>query len=457
MKIDRENIDNVNATIKVTIEKADYEKNVADKLREYRHQVALPGFRPGKVPAGIVQKRFGKAILAEEVNQLLSQNLTNYLRDQKINLIGDPLPNNELQPKIDFDTDEDFEFVFDIALAPEVNLTLDESHTIDYYTIKVDDEMVHEHIEQVRSQFGKNVSTNEVTKDAYIRADFAELGQDGNLLEDGVKNDNVLMAIDRVVDEEIQNSLIGKTIDESVDFNPVTAFENRNEVGHMLNISHDLSQTIDSTFRCTVKSIEVFEKAEVNEELFKQIYGEETDITTEEQFIEKLKEEIAVSLESNSKRRFEVDVKNTLIEAVPLELPEEFLVRWLKETNKELTEKQIEDDFDDFKQDLRWQLIKNSIINKNEISVSEEETMEMAKSVALSQYQQYGIYSVADEHLEVFANKILEKPEERENLVRRLFEIKVFDLIREKVQLNKKEVTVDEFKALYEKPEVTTD
>lgn len=449
MKINRENIDNVNATIRVIIEKSDYEKNVADKLKEYRQQVALPGFRPGKVPAGIIQKRFGKAVLAEEVNQLLSQNLTNYFRDENINLIGDPLPNTELQPKIDFDKNDDFEFVFDVAISPEINLTLDESNTIDYYRIKVDEDMIRENVDQIRDRYGKNVDTNEVVKEAFVRVDFAELDADGNEIENGIKANNVLLAVDRIKDEEILNSFIGKTIDEVVVFNPVKAFEDRHEVSHMLNIGHEVAENLESNFKCTIKSIQVFEKAEINEELFRNLFGDDTEVTTEEQFIEKVKENIQASLENNSKHRFEVDAKKTLIETVPIELPEAFLKRWLKQTNKELTDEQIENDFDGFREDLKWQLIKNDIINKNQIEVSEDETLDMARSVALSQYHQYGIYQVADEHLDSFANRLLEREEDRERIVRRIFEIKVFDLIRQKVKLREKEVTTDEFKALY--------
>jgi len=449
MKINRENIDNVNATIRVIIEKSDYEKNVADKLKEYRQQVALPGFRPGKVPAGIIHKRFGKAVLAEEVNQLLSQNLTNYFRDENINLIGDPLPNTELQPKIDFDKNDDFEFVFDVAISPEINLTLDESNTIDYYRIKVDEDMIRENVDQIRDRYGKNVDTNEVVKEAFVRVDFAELDADGNEIENGIKANNVLLAVDRIKDEEILNSFIGKTIDEVVVFNPIKAFEDRHEVSHMLNIGHEVAENLESNFKCTIKSIQVFEKAEINEELFRNLFGDDTEVTTEEQFIEKVKENIQASLENNSKQRFEVDAKKTLIETVPIELPEAFLKRWLKQTNKELTDEQIENDFDGFREDLKWQLIKNDIINKHQIEVSEEETLDMARSVALSQYQKYGIYQVADEHLDSFANRILEREEDRERIVRRIFEIKVFDLIRQKVKLREKEVTADEFKALY--------
>ncbi|GAP69803.1 trigger factor [Bacteroidales bacterium 6E] len=448
MKINRENTNNGTAIIKVLVEKNDYEKNVADKLREYRQKASLPGFRPGKVPAGVIQKRFGKALLAEEVNQLLSQNLINYLRDEKINIIGDPLPNNELQQPIDFDKQEEFEFVFDIALTPDVNLTLDKSHSVDYYRIKVDEQLIDENIDQILNQYGTTQDVDVVSEESYMRVDFSELDAEGNVKEGGIVAENVLIAYDRVKDEEVQKQLIGKKPEESLVMDPVTAFGDRHEVGHMLNISHEVADELNSQFICTVKSIQNFVKGELNDELYKKLFGEETDVTTVEQFREKVAENISASLENSSKQQFEVDARKSLVAAVPMELPESFLKRWLKETNKELTDAKIEEDFEDFTEDLRWQLIKNNIINENKIEVSEEETLQMAKNIALSQFQQYGIYQVADEHLESYAHRIMEKEDDRERIVRRVFEIKVYDLVREKVQLNEKEVTTEEFKAL---------
>ena len=448
MKINRENTDNGTAIIKVLIDKNDYEKNVADKLREYRQKVALPGFRPGKVPAGVIQKRYGKALLAEEVNQLLSQNLINYLRDEKINIIGDPLPNNELQQPIDFDKQEEFEFVFDIALTPEFNLNLDKSQSVDYYRIKVDEQLIDENIEQILMQYGTTQDVEVVTEISYMRIDFHELDAEGNEKEDGIVAENVLVAYDRVKDEEVKKELIGKKPEESFVIDAVTAFGDRHEVGHMLNISHEAAEELNSRFNCTLKSIQDFVKGELNEDLYKKLFGEETEVTTVEQFRDKVAENISISLENSSKQQFEVDARKSLVSAVPMNLPEAFLKRWLKETNKELTNEKIEEDFEDFTEDLRWQLIKNNIINENKIEVTEDETLQMAKNIALSQFQQYGIYQIADEHLDSYAHRIMEKEDDRERIVRRVFEIKVFDLVKEKVQLNEKEVTTEEFKAL---------
>jgi trigger factor len=216
----------------------------------------------------------------------------------------------------------------------------------------------------------------------------------------------------------------------------------------MLNISHEAAEELDSKFNCTIKSIQDFVKGELNEELYKKLFGEETEVATVEQFREKVSENISISLENSSKQQFEVDARKSLISAVPMDLPEVFLKRWLKETNKELTDEKIEEDFEDFIEDLRWQLIKNNIINENKIEVTEDETLQMAKNIAMSQFQQYGIYQVADEHLESYAHRIMEKEDDRERIVRRVFEIKVYDLVKEKVQLNEKDVTTEEFKAL---------
>lgn len=448
MKITRENIDNVNAVVKVLIEKADYEKTVADTLRDYRQKAALPGFRPGKAPASLIQKRFGKAILAEEVNKLLSQNLNNFLIDQKLAILGEPLPNEELQPKIDWDNDTDYEFVFDIALAPEVKLDLENGNAFNYYRIKVDDQMLEDNLEEVRMRFGQNKPGELTEEKSLVRGNFVQLDAEGNELADGIKPENVLLAIDYIKDENIKKDFIGRKIGETLTFDPVTAFENRHEVGHMLNISHEEADKLDGNFNFTITEIENFEKAELNEELYKKIYGEETEITTLEQFKAKMAEEIAGTLAHSSNQKFALDARDTLVESTDLSLPEKFLKRWLKVTNKELTEEQIEGDFVNFSNDLKWQLIKNSIIRDNELKVTEEETVDLAKQVALSQYQQYGIYHIPDERLDAFAKMILEREEERERIVRKLFEDKVIEVVKEKVTIVEKEVTSEEFREM---------
>jgi len=445
MNITRENIDDVNAVIKVLIEKSDYEKTVADALKEYRQKASIPGFRPGKVPVGLIKKRFGKSVLLEEVNKMLSQNLSKYLVEEKLNILGEPLPNEEQQKNIDWDNDEDFEFAFDIALAPEVSITLDKRSKYDYYKIAVSDKMIDEQVDMATNQLGENVPDDEVKEDSTVRGDFVQLNENGEEVPDGIQPKGVLLAVDKMKDEEIKNSFIGKKKDDVLVFDPVKAFDDRHEVGHMLNISHEEADELNSEFRFTITEILKWEEAEMNEEFFKKLYGDDTEVKTEEDFRNKIKEELEANLEHSSEHKFALDTRDTLVEKVNMELPETFLKRWLLATNKELTEEQLEKDFDSFIKDLQWQLIKNSLIKENELEVTPEETQDFARQLARAQYNQYGIYDIPEEQIDSFAKMIMEKPEESERIYRKLYEDKVVSVVKDKVTLQEKEVSQEEF------------
>jgi len=448
MNITRENTDNVNAVLKITIEKPDYEPKVEEKLKEYRQKADMPGFRPGKAPLGLIKKRFGKSLLIEEVNTLLSQKLTSYLMEEKLQILGEPLANEEQQKPIDWDKDENFEFIFDIALAPEIDIPLDEKEKISYYKIKVSDEMIDEQVEMIKSQLGENKDVDEVKEKGLVRGDFVQLDEEGNEIEDGIRPEGVLLAIDLIKNKDIQKEFIGKKKGDTVVFDPVKAYEDVHEVQHMLNISHEQAHDLNSEFKFTINEPLEFEKAELNEELYKKIYGEDTDIKTEEDLRKRLEKELAANLVHSSEQRFAMDVRDTLIEKVNPELPEAFLKRWLRVANKDVTEEQIENDFDGFLKDLKWQLIKDNLIKENELKVEEEEAFDFAKQLAQAQYAQYGIPNVPDDQLESFAKMILEKQEEKERLYNKLLEDKVVAVVKDKVSLDEKEVTQEEFTEL---------
>ncbi|MBW6537291.1 MAG: trigger factor [Mariniphaga sp.] len=448
MKVTRENIDNVNAVVKVLIEKPDYEKTVEETLKDYRQKASIPGFRPGKAPMGLIKRRFEKSVMAEEINKMLSQNLTRYLMDEKLQVLGEPLASNEHQKSIDWEKDEDFEFAFDVALAPKVEVPLSEEDKLKYFTIKVTDDMVNEQVEMIQSQMGENTDADEVAEKSLVRGDFVELDEEGNEKEEAIKADGVLLSVDLVKDEEIKKQFIGKQKEEVLIFDPVTAYQDRHEVGHLLKISHEQADELNSIFRFTITEILDFRKAELNEELYKKIYGEDTDVKTEEDLRNRLKEEIANSLLQSSDRRFAYDTRDALVEKVNPELPEAFLKRWLKEANQDVTDEQIENDFEGFMKDLRWQLIKDFIVKENELKVEEEEAFGLAKQLAHAQYSQYGIYNAPEDQLESFAKMILEKPEEKERLYNKVLEDKVIDVVKGKVTLENKEVTREEFEEM---------
>ena len=448
MNITRENTDNVNAVVKITIEKPDYEPKVEEKLKEYRQKADMPGFRPGKAPLGLVKKRFGKSLLIDEVNTLLSQKLTGYLMEEKLQILGEPLPNEEQQKPIDWDKDENFEFVFDLALAPEVEVPLEEKDKINYYKIKVSDEMIDQQVDMITSQMGENKDVEEVKEKGLVRGDFVQLDEEGNELEEGIRPEGVLLAIDLIKDKDIQQEFIGKKKGDIVIFDPVKAYEDVHEVQHMLNISHEQAHELNSKFKFTINEPLEFEKAELNEELYKKIYGEDTEVKTEEDLRKRLAEELAANLVHSSEQRFAMDARDTLIEKVNPELPEAFLKRWLRVANKDVTEEQIENDFDGFLKDLKWQLIKDKLIKENELKVEEEEAFDFAKQLAQAQYAQYGIPNVPEDQLESFAKMILEKQEEKERLYNKLLEDKVVAVVKDKVSLDEKEVTQEEFTEL---------
>ncbi len=445
MNISKENIDDVNAVIKVLIEKSDYEKEVAGKLKEYRQQASIPGFRPGKAPAGLIKKRYGTAVLVDEVNKILSKKLSQYLVEEKLNILGEPLPNEEQQKSIDWEKDENFEFVFDIALAPEINISLDKRSKYNYYKIAVSDEMIDEQVKNAAMQLGRNVPVDVAVENSTVRGNFVQLDAEGNEVENGIKPENVAVAVDMMKDEEIKNSFIGCKKDDIIIFDPVKAFENRVEISHMLNISKEEAEVLNSEFRFTVTEILQFEKAELNEELFKELYGEENDIKTMDDFRAKVKDEIAAGLVQSSDYKFAIDTRNTLVEKSKMQLPEAFLKRWLIAVNKELTVEQVESEFDAFIKDLEWQLIKDKIGEENDIKVTPEEANDFAKQMARAQYNQYGIYDIPDEQLDSFAKMLIEKPEDKERIYKKLFEDKVVSVVKEKVSIQEKEISQKEF------------
>ncbi len=448
MKITRENREQGNVIIQLLIEPSDYEKNVADKLREYRQKASLPGFRPGKVPASLIQKRYAKPLLAEEVNELLTHNLTRYLEEEKLSILGDPLPAHDKQKPIDWEKDSQFEFFFEVAVAPAIHVDLAKTGSFRYLKIKVDDRMIDENIDSLCLRYGTNEETDAVGEKSTVRGDFVELDENGSEKEGGIVRKSVAIAVDLMRDETVRQEIAGKKAGDSLVFDPVKAYENRHEVGHMLDISHEEAERLNSFFRFTITSVLDFRKAEPGPELYEKVFPGDAEVTGEAAFREKMAAEIAASLVHSSEQQFHRDVRETLVASLPFELPEPFLKRWLKEVNQDKNDEEIERDFPSFLADLRWQLIKNSLIRDHAIGVTEEEITGFARHIALSQFRQYGFMDLPEEQLAGYVKKILEKEEDRERIVRQLFEGKVIGLVKEKGIVAEQEVTAGEFRSL---------
>ena len=450
MNITRENIDELNAVLTLVVEKSDYETTVNDVLKNYRKKANMPGFRPGMVPTGLIKKMYGKSALAEEVNKIISKSLTDYIHAEELNVLGEPLPNEEKQPAIDWDNQTDFSFVFDIGMAPKIEVKLDKGTKMPYYSIVADEELVNKQVDAYAGRLGENKIVDNIEAKDTVRGTFVQLDEAGNELVGGITAEKVVIAIDVMKDEEIKASFMGKTDGDVVVFDPVKAYDNKHEVGHMLNISHEEAENLSGNFRFTIEEVLRFEKAPLTQDLFTKIFGEESGITTEEEFRARVKSEIEENFIYSSDYKFSIDSRDALVNKIPFDLPRTFLRRWIKTTNKKMTDEQIDSDFDNFMLDLKWQLIKDKIVKDNELKITEEDVRSLAKEMAAIQFRQYGLSNVADEHLENYANHMLKSEEERRKLVAKKQEDVIIATIKDKVTLDMKGISHDEFNKMLE-------
>jgi len=451
MKISKTSIDDLNVVVRIVIEKQDYEATVNETLKDYRKKANMPGFRKGMVPAGLIKKMYGKSALADEVNKLLSRELTKYITDQNLNILGEPLPSLTEQAVIDFNSDADFEFAFDLGLSPEINVDFVKIDKLPYYEIIVDDQLIDNQIQGYTNRFGENISAEVVGEKETTVGDFVQVDSDGNVVEGGISSSNVQMSVQLIKDEEIQNLFIGATIGDVLKFNPRLALQNDHEVAHLLKVKDDEINSVSGDFNFTVNKINTFVPAEINEAFFVKVYGEDTEVKTMDEMREKIRAELKSNLLYSSNYRFSIDAKEIFTRALSLRLPDEFLKRWLVETNEKVSVEQIEAEFDHFRKDLEWTLIKNQIVKANEIRIEESDMTGMAREMARMQFQQYGMSNVPDDYLDNYVKSILQNKEQKQKMAEKKVEDKVLELIKEKAGIDLKHVTQKEFDDLFEK------
>jgi len=451
MKISKTSIDDLNLVVKIIIEKQDYEATVNETLKEYRKKANMPGFRKGMVPAGLIKKMHGKAALAEEVNKLLSRELTKYIADEKLEILGEPLPSLTEKAVINFDSDADFEFAFDLGLSPVINIDFEKIGKLPYYEISVDDQLIDNQIEGYANRFGENITAEVVGEKETMLGDFSQLNAEGVVVDGGISAKNVHVAVQLIKDEAIQKQFIGAKVGDVLKFNPRVALANDHEVTHLLKVKDDEIESVDCDFNFTVNTINTFIAAPVDEALIKKIYGDETEVKTIDDLREKIHTELKSNLLYSSNYRFLVDAKEALTNAAALELPVEFLKRWLVETNEKVTAEQIEEEFGTFRKDLDWTLIKTKLAKENELRVEEADIAAMARDMAQMQFHQYGMSNVPEEYLDNYANSILQNKEQKQKMAEKKIEDKVLEIIKEKAGLNFKQVSQKEFDDLFEK------
>lgn len=449
MNITKTNIDDLNAVIKLQIVKEDYESRVNDVLKDYRKKANINGFRQGKVPMGVIKKMYGTPVLADEVNKLLSEELMKYIRENDLKILGEPLPNETEQKEINWEKDTDFEFAFDIALTPEYTLNLSKRDKMTFFKIAVDEKMIENGVEMHARRFGSNEPAEVVEEKELLKGNYAQVDAEGKLVEEGITSEDVAISLEYMADEDAKKKFIGAKKGEVVVFNPAKAFANKTDLASMLSISKEEAENLDADFQFTITEITKFVNAELNQELFDKVFGEGT-VSSEEEFKNRIKEDIEKQLVNDSDYKFLIDAKEKLVKKAKMELPEAFLKRWIIATNKEMNEEQVEKDFANYVDEFKWQLIKNRLTEENELKVEQEEVMEFAKQQALMQFQQYGMMEVPEEYLTNYAQQMMQNQEEQRRIYERMIDNKIVEFLKDAIKIEEQEVSTEEFNKMFE-------
>ena len=444
-----QNVDKVSALLTVNIEKADYQEKVEKLLKKYRQQVNMPGFRKGMVPMSLIKKQFGKSAMAEEVDKLMQDAVNNYIRENKVNMLGMPLPNEEKMQTIDFDTQENFEFVFDIALAPEFKAEVSEQDAIDFYTITVSDEMVNSQVDMYAQRAAKYEKVEEYADRDMVKGLLAELDENGNTKEGGIQVEGAVMMPSYMKNDEQKAIFATAKVNDVLVFNPNAAFEgNEAELSSLLKIKREEVAEMKSNFSFQIEEITRAVPAALTQELFDQVFGEGA-VSSEEEFRGKIKEGIAAQFLADSNYKFLLDARTYLMNKVgKLEFPDALLKKIMLMNNEDKGESFVEENYEKSLEELTWHLIKEQLVEAFEIKVEQADVLEMAKENTRMQFAQYGMMSIPEEMLENYAKEMLKKKENVEGLVNRAVETKLAAALKGKVALNNKEVSMEEFNNL---------
>ena len=449
MNVSMQNVDKVSALLTVNIEKADYQERVEKVLKKYRQQVNMPGFRKGMVPMSLIKKQFGKSAMAEEVDKLMQDAVNNYIRENKVNMLGMPLPNDEKMQTIDFDTQENFEFVFDIALAPEFKAEVNEQDAIDFYTITVSDEMVNSQVDMYAQRAAKYEKVEEYADRDMVKGLLAELDENGNTKEGGIQVEGAVMMPSYMKNDEQKAIFANAKVNDVLVFNPNAAFEgNEAELSSLLKIKREEVAEMKSNFSFQIEEITRAVPAALTQELFDQVFGEGA-VSSEEEFRGKIKESIAAQFEADSNYKFLLDARTYLMNKVgKLEFPDALLKKIMLLNNEDKGESFVEENYEKSLEELTWHLIKEQLTEAFEIKVEQADILAMAKENTRMQFAQYGMMSIPEEMLENYAKEMLKKKETVEGLVNRAIETKLAAALKGKVTLNNKEVSMEEFNDL---------
>lgn len=444
MNIVKEDIDAMSAVIRVSIEKDDYAEAVEKSLKDYRKKANVHGFRPGMAPMGLIRKMYYRYVVADEVSKLAGEKLYDYIKEQELKTLGEPLP-TEGQPSINWETDECFDFSWDLGLAPQIEVKLTKRDKFPMYKIAIDDEVRARYVESYTNRFGSYQPAQQADDKSLLRATLTELDADDAPREGGVSVDEASISIAMVADEAERQRFIGSKEGDVLQIDVQKAFPNEADRAALLHLKKEQLAEVSPRFQATISSVQTYTPAELNQELFDQVFGEGI-VTSLEEFNSRIDSQIEQNFSSESDARFAVDARAKMLDKVKFELPKEFLLRWLASINEgKYTREQIEAEYPAFEKDMKWMLISSHIADEQHIEVEKEEVESYAKEYARAQFAAYGMGYLPEEYIGRYAADLLKKQEEVKRMYERVRDNKVVEWIKDNVSISVKDISADEF------------
>ena len=445
MNITLEKVNALNAVVKIKLSPEDYQSKVEAAIKSHSKKANMPGFRKGMVPASHIKKLYGKSILVEEINNLLSDSLNNYINEEKLEVLGQPLPKEDdsYQPKWDYN--ESFEFSFELGMAPEIKETFSAKDKVTHYKVRIDEETLASRLKNIRRSYGKMSNPDVVTEEDVIYGELTQLSPDGTVFEGGIVN-TASIRLDLIDDAKTKKSLVGLKKDDQAVIDIQKAYKNdAHQIARLLNVEEDMAKDLKSNFQLKVKNINRMEEADMNQEFFDKIYGPGA-VDSEAAFIEKMKEELIGIMQENADRKLQTDLVAYGVDKFKINLPDEFLKRWLKLSNEnKLSDQQIAEQYDDFAKNLKWTLMENRIMKDNAIEIQSQEVVDLAKKRIDAQFKMYSPQPLTEEQLEQYAMNFLQNREQSSRLLDEVRNQKVFEHLKTVITLESKEIDYNKF------------
>lgn len=444
MNVIREEIDALNAVLTVKISSVDYQLKVKNALEKYRKNAKIPGFRPGHVPFGLIQKQYGKAVLAEELNKLTNDSLYHFISENQLNILGNPIPKADAEIIGSFDQPGDFEFSFEIGYSPVFELPISAKSSFNYNKVKIDKSLINKQVEDLRRRYGKLVSSELVGEKDMLIGKFEELNSDGNLREGGISHSSTI-SMEFLDNKKTAKHFLGKIVGDQINIDPKLVSKGEKDLASMLGIGEEQTSGISKFFRFTIQEIKRMEMADLNEELYNKLFTP-GEVNSEEALRNRISIDLEKMFTGDSDRLLTREVYNYLLEKTKIQFPEAFLKKWIKLSNeKALTEDEIERDFSNYLQSLKWQLIQTKIFKDNNIQLSKEEVIAYTKELLVGNYAQYGIPAPEDAELNETALRLLKNKEQSNSIYDKLAEQKLTQYFKSTVSLKSKELSYEDF------------